>query len=240
MAVTAESSAPYAPKSQVLEIIQRYRERGNPRPLNADALSRIGVPDSLNARVLQALRTLDLIDDNGEPTQTFEGIRLASTENYRNVLQSWLKAAYADIFSIVDPATDDEGKIRDAFRTYTPAGQQGRMVSLFIGLCEAAGIRAASKEPAPRAAKTRQNPPVAPRSTKQPQPRKLDTDLANYSQATGMLPPAVTGLLASLPSVNTGWTQVQRDKFVKTFEAVLDFSYPIIENRGGSGDDLED
>lgn len=30
--------------------------------------------------------------------------------------------------------------LRDAFRGYEPSGEQGRMVMLFLGLCEAAGI----------------------------------------------------------------------------------------------------
>jgi len=42
------------------------------------------------------------------------------------------------------------------------------------------------------------------------------------------LPPAIAGLLASLPKEGEGWTQDRRDKFVNTFGAVIDFCFPIV------------
>ena len=42
------------------------------------------------------------------------------------------------------------------------------------------------------------------------------------------MPAPIEGLLATLPNEGDGWTQDRRDKFVKTFEAVLDFCFPIV------------
>ena len=41
------------------------------------------------------------------------------------------------------------------------------------------------------------------------------------------LPPALSGLLQSLPASGQGWTQERRDAFVATFGAVIDFCFPI-------------
>src|SRR5688572_6029743 len=118
MAVTPDRPGPYAPAKAVLDIMARYRSRGLPPPIDADVLGRVGIPYSLIPRTLQALQALDLIDETGKPTPTFEGLRLAPEAEYPQRLADWLKGAYADVFAFVDPAKDDPARIRDAFRNY--------------------------------------------------------------------------------------------------------------------------
>lgn len=140
MPVTSDKPAPYAPSSSIVDLIERYRNRGLPSPVTADVLLRAGIPQSLVSRTLYALQVLDLIDEQGAPTKTFEGIRLAPEAEYKQRLSEWLQSAYADVLKFVDPAVDDEIKVRDAFRSYQPVGQQSRMISLFLGLLGAAGM----------------------------------------------------------------------------------------------------
>jgi hypothetical protein len=45
------------------------------------------------------------------------------------------------------------------------------------------------------------------------------------------LPPAIAGLMESLPEQSDGWTAAERAKFLKTFESVLDFSIPIMKEK---------
>ena len=133
MAVTPDKPAPYAPPSSILDIIRRYRDRGLSFPVNADVLTRIGVPESLVSRTMQALITLDLFNEVGNPTPTLEGIRVAPEAEYKKHLEDWLKSAYADVFSFVDPTTDDDIRIMDAFRSYQPQGQRGPWSPCFKG-----------------------------------------------------------------------------------------------------------
>jgi len=227
MAVTADKSSPYGPIKAIIDLIERHRSRGLPSPVTADILGRAGISDSLIPRTLQALQTLDLIDEGGRPTPTFEGIRLAPETEYKKRLEDWLKAAYADVFSFVDPTVDDETKIRDAFRNYQPVGQQPRMVALFQGLCAAAGIIREKTQPAAARARPRtQSPP--PRQRAQPEAAPSEPSKSHHHGHTS-LPPALSGLLASLPTGAGGWTKAERDRFVTTFSAVLDFCYPISE-----------
>jgi hypothetical protein len=233
MAVTTASAAPYAPPSAVLEVINRYRARGLPTPINGDVLGRAGVSESLIPRTLQALQILDLIDDKGMPQQTLEGLRKAPEAEFRTRLAEWLNGAYADVLQFIDPATASEMDVRDAFRLYNPIGQQGRMVTLFQGLYAAAGI-GAERQSAPRpAARTAQPKARAPQATSKQEIRKPNSNRS----AASSLPPALAGLLDSLPPPEEGWTQDERNKFFNTFGTVLDFCIPIVSSR--ASDDAE-
>jgi hypothetical protein len=210
----------------MLEIINRRRNRGLTAPINADVLGRASISPSLIPRTLQALQTLDLINEAGEPTPVFENLRLSPEAEFKERLGEWLKGAYAEVFSFVDPSQDDEIKIKDAFRSYNPVSQQPRMITLFKGLCSAAGLMpekragAAASSPAKRPA-----PAASPRNvhvfqraaTKQPPP-----------PSSAGLPPAIAGLMASLPSPATGWTAGERQKFLTTFQAVVDYAIPVV------------
>lgn len=55
MPVTVDQPAPYAPASAILDLIERHRNKGLPAMVDADALGRAGVSDSLIPRTLQAL-----------------------------------------------------------------------------------------------------------------------------------------------------------------------------------------
>lgn len=162
MPVTSDKPAPYAPANSILEIIQRNRDRGLPAPLSPEVLGRVGIPESLIPRVTQSLQALDLIDEQAIPTKTLEGLRLAPEAEYQQRMSEWLKSAYADVFAIVDPAVDGETKVRDAFRNYSPVGQQPRMVSLFLNLLAAAGM-VAEKQAAQAREAARKVPRTAPR-----------------------------------------------------------------------------
>jgi len=232
MAVTSEKPAPYAPASAILNLITRYRTRGLQTPVNADVLARASVSDSLIPRTLQAMQALDLIDENGMPTETFEGIRKAPEVEYQSQLAEWLKAAYAEVFSYVDPAKDEETAVRDAFRSYEPIGQQPRMVTLFMGLCAAAGLTPERTTPVrtPRA-RTLSSKPNAPRTTGKSSAKTHRAHAPN-------LPAPIAGLLDSLPEEGSSWTKERRDMFLTTFGTVLDFCFPVVD--GPDGDDIAD
>lgn len=228
MPVTADQPAPYAPASAVLDLVARHRNKGLQSPVDADVLARSGISDSLIPRTLQALRALDLIYEDGRPSEVLEGIRLAPESEYKQRLTEWLTAAYSDALAYVDPATDDEVAIRDAFRKYTPTGQQARMVTLFMGLFTAAGVMPERVKAAPPR-KTSQHTVAKPRAAAAPPQRRVPAPQNPTVQTTaGHLPPALAGLLASLPANGDGWTQARRDVFLSTFGAVVDFCFPVV------------
>lgn len=231
MAVQTGGKAPYAPPSAVLEIIRRYRDAGLMTPFTPDVLMRAGVSESLAPRTLQALQLLDLIDEeSGEPTSQFEAIRRATTDDYPGTLAETLRSAYAEVFQFVDPTRDNQQRIEDAFREYQPAGQRRRMVTLFLGLCQEAGIIEDGPPARPPRPRRREGTRSQPRAGT-PASRTA-TGSKGREPVTGAvngLPPALGGLLAQLPEASRGWTRDRRDAFVKTFEAVLDFCVPVVQ-----------
>jgi hypothetical protein len=234
MPVTPDKAAPYAPASAVLGLIERHRNKGLPAPVDADVLGRAGISGSLIPRTLQALQALDLIDEQGKPTEILEGLRLAPEAEYKQRMAEWLNGAYADALSYVDPSTADETAIRDAFRSYKPVGQQPRMVSLFMGLFAAAGIAAEKQRQPPRKLSA---PAKRPRPTPKLPPNRREE---RHPPTPGDLPPPIAGLLTSLPSPDEGWSKAKRDRFVQTFAAVLDYCFPVVEDAPDGRDETEE
>jgi len=247
MPIQKQGRAPYAPGQTLLDVLAAYRDRGLQTPFDKDVLIRAGVSESLAPRTLQALQLLDLINDIGEPEPVLDGLRTAPSDEYPNRLEEAVRSAYAEVFSFVDPATATTKNVEDAFRFYEPAGQRSRMVTLFIALCEAAGI--ITEEAKARLSSGRTSAPRRQASTKkattprsQAQPRnspKRKGDGSRHPQShigVGSLPPALAGLMSQLPKPSVGWEKARRDLFVTTFESVLDFCIPVVE----PGEDSEE
>lgn len=241
MAVTPAKPAPYAPTSAMLDLVDRYRTRGLPIPVTAEVLSRAGISDSLNSRTLYALQSLDLIDDAGQPTPTFEAIRKAPEAELKARMIEWLNGAYADVLQFVDPATADEVAVRDAFRNYNPIGMQPRMVTLFQGLYAAAGIGTAkaAAASAPRAQRTA--PPRRQMISKSGSGSRTSSHVTPPPPARSIngVPEPLAGLLTRLPVEGKSWTKESRDKFVTTFGTLLDFCFPIVERIDEPDDEQE-
>jgi hypothetical protein len=160
MATSSERPiAPYAPLGNVLTVIRRLRERGIPVPVTKDTLTVLGIPEGNAPRTLQALKLLGLVAEDGGLSAPAERLRRASTDEYPETLAEVIREAYAPVFAVVDPATDTEVRVSDAFRQFDPATQRGRMVTLFLGLCAEAGIAPVQRTPrASREASGRRSP----------------------------------------------------------------------------------
>lgn len=101
------------------------------------------------------------------------------------------------------------------------------MVALFLALCAEAGIVDESKksEPKPSARK-----PQMQRSAPVTAQRISARSAIHTPGLASALPPALAGLMHSLPPAGTGWTKEKRDQFVETFKSVLDFVVPVVKD----------
>ena len=111
-----------------------------PEVITLDRLRQIGVSEGLLTKAWVTLEFLGLVRGKGETTELFRAIRFASNEEYPKVLLGILRDAYAEVFSVVDPATANIDQLDSAFRLYVPGGQRRRMITLFLGLCRDVGI----------------------------------------------------------------------------------------------------
>lgn len=244
MAVQKGGSAPYAPASAVIEVIDGYRNRSPQAPFTVDVLGRLGISESLRPRTLQALKLLDLVDERGEPTQALVALRQAPSDEFAERLAEIVRAAYAEVFAYCDLATDSPERIVDAFRPFKPPSMRDRMVRLFYGLCEQSGIineapKIESQPAQPRVRRARPErgegngvgtgsstpaPGGAPHTSPQP-----PADHSMKRAAPPDLHPALAGLLALIPSGAEPWSRARRDGFVRAWEAALDICHPVEE-----------
>jgi hypothetical protein len=140
MALDERGFAPYATSDAIVTAVEAYRNNG--AVLNPSSLIRLGVKESVVPRTLQALRALDLLNEDGSPTDDLMAFKQASHDTYKQTFADILRRAYAHVFAIVgaDPSAKTSQQLEDAFRTYTPDSLRPRMVNLFLGLCAYAGI----------------------------------------------------------------------------------------------------
>ena len=135
MPLQPNGRAPYTSVAATVIVIDAFRDKGLGTPLTPEVLIRAGVSESIAKRTLNSLIQLELVDESGEPTGTFENLKtVRGEEEYRTSLQDWLRDLYGDVLQYCDPSTDDPDRIRDAFRGYQPEGQRPAMASLLLGL----------------------------------------------------------------------------------------------------------
>lgn len=239
MPIRTGTRAAYAPPAAILEVVRGVRDRGLTAPFTNDVLIRAGISESLAPRVLKSLEDLELIDEKGMPTPQLEGLRRATSDDFKIRLEEVIRAVYAEVFQFTDPAKDDLRRVDDAFRAYEPAGQRARMVTLFMGLCAEAGIvTAAPRKPTPSNGKPRSSAPTASRKPDTHRPPSVGANARVRNNENGLIPSAITGLLGELPAEGDGWTKQRRDAFLRLFGSALDFIYPR-QGEAPHGDDEE-
>jgi hypothetical protein len=239
MALEPGSSAPYAPPKHVLGVLGRYRHKGLATPFSKELFERLGMPDAYANRTLRAFRLLDLVTDEGEPTEALRALRLAREEEYQSRLEQVVRTAYQPVFEVTDPATDGEQAVLDAFRHFEPAAQRHRMVTLFLALCEEAGVIAPGQGPKKRGRATATNGgSIAPRA--KGKVRAEREGKLHQQQPPPPLPggddpardPAIVGIMARLPR-SLRWSDHDRAKWFRALEGAVDLLIEV-ENAGGA------
>lgn len=227
---------PYAPAKRVLDIIHRFRERGLPDVLSRQELHRLGAAEGNSDRIHKTLQFLDLIDQSGKRTPSFDRLGKASTSEYESVLAEIVRAGYAPILAIVDPKVDTDIAINDAFRHYEPAGQRKQMVVLFLALCREAGLAnaiAAERSPQSRKEATgsvqvRNIPRRAGKSSERV------PDAATTDEPSGSDYRLLSALIQQLPK-DGKWTQGRRDRWLQAFTANIDLLVEVDNEQTSEG-----
>jgi hypothetical protein len=170
------------------------------------------------------MRFLGLLHKDGEPTLTLRSIHTSTEEEYKGILSGAIREAYGDVFAVVDPAEDSQERILNIFRRYTPASQRSRMVSFFLGMCREAGIPVLDVPRQRAMAAARGATPSIPRpAARGTAPRVKDK--TRVIDTSGV-PPALEGLVKSLPPQGTPLSAERRGQWLKMAEATLAFVYP--------------
>lgn len=231
---TRETNRPYPPPSNLVSVLHRLRSRNLPERIDAEYLRDAGIPDGTVSRTLFALRFLRLITDANEPSQALRSIGVSTDEEYLGTLAGLVREAYQEVFNVLDPAEDSQDRILNVFRRYTPASQRQRMVIFFLGMCREAGIptldvpRARGMTDSRQPSRgIRQAPhPVASsgqaRNTRQQSRTQQPPSLMSPQSS---LPPALDGLVRSLPPAGSPFSVARRQQWLRMAEATFGFIY---------------
>jgi hypothetical protein len=232
MAIIHEGFAPYAPASQVLRAIGHYREKGATQ-FSKELLMKLGAPAAYANRTMAALKALDLVDDEGTPTAAFTELQRANESEYRPRLEQIIRTAYDEVFQVVDPATESSQAIMDAFRFYQPVAQRDKMVTLFLALCEEAGIVPREKAPRKRSRIPKEHPKRLPgmatpsgrvRTAPAAPTAPIVTPIAPQTPSQ-TFHPLIQGLLDVLPPQGGVFTEQQQADWLDGWKVAFKFLY---------------
>lgn len=224
-----QTNRPYTPPSNVTAVLQRLRSRNLPERVDSEYLRDANIPEGTNSRTLFALRFLGLIGDADEPTPALRAIATSTDEEYRSILAGLIREAYSEVFISIDPAQDDQSRIVNVFRRYTPASQRERMVIFFLGMCREAGIPTLDT-PRQRSSaasvdhRSQRKTPTA----KQPVAR-LSNGRGTKKHLSSGTAPALEMLIQSLPPAGSVLPKDRREQWIEMAKATLAFLYPSEE-----------
>lgn len=227
-----DNFAPYAPAKAVVGVIDQLRKQGLPEPLTLTGLERVGVATSMTPRTLQTLRFLGMIDEGGNRLENYDRLSRAKTDEFPGVLAEIVQAAYLQVFTIVNPATDTDTAIADAFRGFEPQNQRGKMISLFRGLCVRAGIIPASAAPKGGAPKRSVGGALAPKpGTPKREPAPEPERSAETDDGGAVDIRLITAIIQQLPRERR-WSAARRERWLAAITSAVDL---LIETEEGKG-----
>jgi hypothetical protein len=134
--------APYAAPENVLRVLEKVHKNGLRGKIDPDFLGQLGINEAMVNRVIRTMEFLGFTDpaDEGARTPLLDQYIVSSEDDARALLGEAIRKSYEVIFRAADPTQDDRSKVLVAFKVMRPEGQWTRMVTLFLGLCKAAGM----------------------------------------------------------------------------------------------------
>ncbi|MDH5732568.1 MAG: DUF5343 domain-containing protein [Candidatus Bathyarchaeota archaeon] len=136
----------YTPKlGSLKEFLQRIKSKklGVPDRVTTRYLVSIGYKSSNDRPIVRILQSIEFIDSNGVPTQSFNDFRTAKS---KQVMASALRKTYAELFQIYpDPINQSNEDLTNFFAQKEPSKKKGtlqRYVNTFKTLCEFADFGA--------------------------------------------------------------------------------------------------
>lgn len=229
MASSKENFAPYTSIGNMLLILTRIRKGWVPSQIDKGEMVRVGITEGNANRTIAALEYLGLVNEDGKPTDTWKAIATSTTNDYPKVLEGILRNSYPSIFELHhNPADATDIEIGNAFTKSEPLNQRDRMVSLFRGLCQEAGLIAG--EPLTRERRSVTKPAPSKTTSKngdeskvEPEKQKSRSDTFETINPSLKWYNDLATLMGRLPNPdNANWTQAEKQRWLTALQSMLD------------------
>ena len=213
-----------------------------------DWLGEVGVPSRIDrsfwgqklsggygAQLMAAFRFFDLIDENGVPDPILEQIA-KDKEQRKQWLASIITKQYNNALNGLDLGRATIGELSERFHRYNVSGETfRRALTFFIHACRYCGIplspHITKRKSAPTTNGTTARPRKrgrAPKTRPTVQGQEPEGPASENIERLG-LHPSVEALLRDLNRIASNWNPTDRERWVQTFLAVLDYAYPTKE-----------
>ena len=237
---------PYFAFRTLLNQLDFMKEKGVPARIDRSFL--VGMSGAGQAQYITGLRSLGLIDGNGAVSPALTEMVNASVSDRKRVLREALQRRYAKAIEL-GKTNATTGQLVELWREqYGATGDTARKgIAFYLNAARYAGDIPLSP--------MFQTPKVSSSGTSTRRRRSSGGGATGDSDGPGDddhgtppkpplfadVHPALAGVLGELPRQGSGWTQARRDKFMTTFEAVVDFTIPIVtEEIDDEDEDQED
>lgn len=238
------TTAPHAAAENIIKVLERYRSTSfGGGPVTPAIVQKLQMGEEVSRRVVFSLRELELIDDDGLPTEALKAFEKAPSDQYRAVFATHLRGVYAPVFDVLgsDISAATPVEVEDQFRDLTPKTLRGRMARCFLGLCAYAGITdpvapAKSGPKPPRPSSSTSRPQRAAGEERRPSKgRPSGVDLITVkgaSESVGAVLSSGGALVIALSGKVTDLTAEERSKIFALFDEVKTFGQPRALNSG--------
>ncbi len=126
---------PYSRLKGLKEFFEFLQEPNwKPTKVDTTLLKKLGIAKGKESEAIYALRFLNIIDENGSPTPTFDELK----NNYQLTLKRLVEEKYTSLFAMIPPRMINQKRLVNFFGTVTETAEY--QAKLFVWLCEQAGI----------------------------------------------------------------------------------------------------
>lgn len=220
---------PYISFNTVTTLWERMAKEAPPPRIDKSYLDTFS--GGYQSQVIAALQSIDLLEEDGSVTDRLKRLVGGSAEERKQVVAEVLQEFYSEPIRLGEINATQQ-QLEEWFRGLGIQGSTLRKaVAFYLKAAEFAGVPVSPNFKTPRVTTTT-------RKRRKPTPKPYASDGGEgktgakhdaEDQVTANVDPILAGLLAKLPAADEGWDAAERDSFMKAFESVLDYLYPVTE-----------
>lgn len=238
----AKNPPPYFAFRTLTNTLDQMKEKAIPTRIDRTFL--VGMSGAGQTQFIAGLKGLGLIDASGAVTPKLTNLVNANPAQRKTMIGEIVRETYPEAVALGE-TNATTGQLVEVFREYGLTGDTARKaIAFYLNAARYSGDVPLS----PLFSTPKVTAAPGSRRGKSKTSRNgtgvdgAETPPEDHERGPKMpkLHPAISALLTELPTVGQGWTGQRRAEFMATFQAVVNFTIPIVENGDEDGDEEYD